>query len=206
MTRKPGDDSQAEDTFDRVVADLRELRASAGVVPYAEIARRIGRNRERAANGGTTHTPARSTIYDAFRLGRSRLNAELVAEIAHALGEDDQSVHQWKLRCYRVQATKELTSRPPYAPKPPTPQNATPGERSSSDHKSYFLLILGVVMACISIDGVGHALVGTLHLSLYLDMIGTAVASVALGPWYGVLVAIFGTATGTIVGSSQSRV
>src|SRR5699024_8287350 len=70
----------APDTVDRIVADLIELRTRAGVVPYAEISRRIGRRRARAANGGPTQVPARSTIYDAFRSGRSRLDAELVAD------------------------------------------------------------------------------------------------------------------------------
>src|SRR5699024_1851196 len=92
-----------------IVTDLRELRVNAGVVTYAEIARRIGGHRGRFNGEGVNDAPARSTVYDAFRSGRSRLNAELVGEIARALGEDEQSVHQWRVRCYQAQASSERT-------------------------------------------------------------------------------------------------
>src|SRR5690625_1222656 len=89
--KMPGSDqsegASTPDTVDRIVADLVELRTNAGVVPYAEIARRIGRRREKAGNQGPSHVPARSTIYDAFRSGRRRLDAELVGDIVIALGD-----------------------------------------------------------------------------------------------------------------------
>src|SRR5699024_11543037 len=47
-------------------------------------------------------------------------------------------------------------------------------ERVPDGAKRPVLLVLGVMIACVIVDGVGHALVGTLHLALYLDMIGTA--------------------------------
>lgn len=47
MTRQsdddvPDEDGQGDDTVDRLVGELRDLRVRAGVLPYAEIARRIG--------------------------------------------------------------------------------------------------------------------------------------------------------------------
>src|SRR5699024_4231628 len=72
-------------------------------------------------------------------------------------------------------------------------------ERVPDGAKRPVLLVLGVMIACVIVDGVGHALVGTLHLALYLDMIGTAVSAIVLGPWYGVAVAVLGTATGTLI-------
>jgi len=193
------DGDSTPDTFDRIVADLIELRTRAGVVPYAEIARRIGRRRESAGDGGPTHAPARSTIYDAFRSGRSRLNAELVGDIVLALGEDEESARQWQVRCHSVQAAKER--RAPSTPERETPTTdpVAPSERVPDGAKRPVLLVLGVMIACVIVDGVGHALVGTLHLALYLDMIGTAVSAIVLGPWYGVAVAVLGTATGTLI-------
>lgn len=187
------------DTVDRIVADLIELRTNAGVVPYAEIARRIGRRRERAGNDGPSHAPARSTIYDAFRSGRSRLDAELVGDIVIALGEDEQSARTWKIRCYSVQAANERRARPTSEREAPAPEAVAIAERIPDDATRRILPVLGIMIACIIIDGVGHALVGTLHLALYLDMIGTAVSAIVLGPWYGVAVAILGTATGTLI-------
>src|SRR5699024_3317496 len=189
----------APDTVDRIVADLIELRTSAGVVPYAEISRRIGRRRARAANGGPTQVPARSTIYDAFRSGRSRLDAELVADIVIALGEDEQSARTWKRRCYSVQAANERRARPASEREAPVPEPAVVAEHVPDDAKRRILPVLGVMIACVIIDGTGHALVGTLHLALYLDMIGTAISAMVLGPWYGVAVAVLGTATGTLI-------
>src|SRR5699024_11475941 len=52
----------------------------------------------------------------------------------------------------------------------------------------------------------GHAVVGTLHLALYLDMIGTAVSAIVLGPWYGVAVAVLGTATGTLIHGTMAQI
>lgn len=51
----------------------------------------------------------------------------------------------------------------------------------------------------IALNFIGHALVGTLHLSLYLDMVGTALAAILLGPWCGVVVAISGSTAGFAV-------
>ena len=197
----PGSDqsegASTPDTVDRIVADLVELRTNAGVVPYAEIARRIGRRREKAGNQGPSHVPARSTIYDAFRSGRRRLDAELVGDIVIALGEDEQSARAWKRRCFSVQAANERRARSASEREIPTPE--TVAERIPDDAPRRILPLLGVMIACVLIDGVGHAVVGTLHLALYLDMIGTAVSAIVLGPWYGVAVAVLGTATGTLI-------
>src|SRR5699024_8773403 len=157
--KMPGSDQSEEastpDTVDRIVADLVELRTNAGVVPYAEIARRIGRRRERAGNQGPSHVPARSTIYDAFRSGRRRLDAELVGDIVIALGEDEQSAQAWKKRCFSVQAANERRARSASEREVPAPE--TVAERIPDDAPRRILPLLGVMIACVLIDGVGHA-------------------------------------------------
>lgn len=80
-------------TPETLTEDLRRLRAEAGQPSYAEIARRIGTLRRAAGTPGGR--PARSTVYDVFRPGRRRLDADLVAEIASALGADDAAAASW---------------------------------------------------------------------------------------------------------------
>lgn len=198
MSRDRGDESQARGTFDSIVGDLRELRVSAGVIPYAEIARRIGRHRGRLNGDGTSHAPARSTIYDAFRLGRSRLNADLLGEIVRALGEDENSVRKWKLRCYQVQASYERNDGRQAASAPDRIEKPVDIKPEKTPHSRVAYIAL-VMLACVLLDVFGHAIVGKLHLALYLDMIGTATAAIMLGPWYGVVIALLGNTTGMLI-------
>ena len=166
-------------------------------MPYGEIARRIGRHRGQAKSDGANHAPARSTVYDVFRLGRSRLNSDLVGEIVRALGEDEQSIRQWKHRCYRAQASHERNDcRAATAPIRIEPKIDSEPEKS---HRSRYIYIPLVMLACVLLDAFGHALVGKLHLALFLDMIGTATAAIMLGPWYGVAIALLGNTTGMLI-------
>lgn len=50
--------------------------------------------------------------------------------------------------------------------------------------------IVAIVALCIVTNIIGGELVILLPLPLYLDMIGTALAAIALGPWYGVAVGV----------------
>lgn len=198
MTRRPGDDSKAEDTFDNIVSDLRELRVRAGVLPYAEIARRIGRYRGQVNGDGVTDAPARSTVYDAFRLGRSRLNADLVGEIVRALGEDEQSVRQWKVRCFKVQSTSErdCERKPVCAESQVEPStDAEP----LKPNRSRYAYVGTVMLLCVLLNVFGYVLVAKLHLALYLDMVGTAAGAILLGPWYGVAIAVLSNSAGMTI-------
>ncbi|SMX90810.1 energy-coupling factor transport system substrate-specific component [Brevibacterium iodinum ATCC 49514] len=198
MNRQPGDDSHTEDTFDSLVGDLRTLRVNAGVLPYAEIARRIGRHRGQINGDGVTDAPARSTVYDAFRLGRSRLNAELVGEIVRALGEDEHSIQQWKIRCYRVQSTAEHDCERELVRVENHVESNTETE-PAKPHRPRYIYVGAVMLLCALLNALGYALVGELHLALYLDMVGTATGAILLGPWCGVAIAILGNAFGILI-------
>lgn len=198
MTRQPGDDSQAEDTFDNIVGDLRDLRVRAGVLPYAEIARRIGRHRGQVNGDGVTDAPARSTVYDAFRLGRSRLNAELVGEIVRALGEQEQSVRQWKIRCYKVQSASERDYERQLVFKKEQLEPTREGG-PLKPRRSRSIYVGSVMLLCVLLNVLGYALVAKLHLALYLDMVGTAAGAILLGPWYGVAIAVLGNSVGMTI-------
>lgn len=88
-------DAEGRETCDSVVADLRRLRAASGGVTFAEIALRIQENRRRKGGPDVPPGPARTTVYDAFRPGRARLDSRLVGEIVEALEVPVESVPRW---------------------------------------------------------------------------------------------------------------
>lgn len=175
------------DDVNGIVRDLQALRVSAGGVSYAEIVRRVTALRLAAGVAEFLARPARTTVYDAFREGRARLDADLVADIAEALGGDGPAFRQ---RCLSARIAAETTARepapePPGAPPEPTPE-AIPaaGAHPSSRHR------LALATACVALNLVGYLTVDLLNLPLFLDMTGTGIAAIALGPWHGVLVAL----------------
>jgi energy-coupling factor transport system substrate-specific component len=74
-----------EPTFslDTIASDLQELRAANGAPSFQMIAQRISKLRGERVNV--------STVFDAFKVGRKRVNAGLIADIALVL-TDDQDV------------------------------------------------------------------------------------------------------------------
>ena len=163
--------------WDWLAADLQELRHRVGDPSYAEIARRIAERRR--GRGADEHAArvARSTVYDTFTPGRARINVTLADEILVALGRPAGELDRWIAA--RADATRpdERIRRTPPVPRPST--------------RSVVALLVG----CLAVNMVGRVLVDSLTLPLYLDMIGTAIAALALGPWRGAAV---GAATNVV--------
>ncbi|MCR2800053.1 helix-turn-helix transcriptional regulator [Microbacterium sp. zg-Y818] len=189
--------------MDRFVADFQLLRLTAGDVSYAQIAERVRRLREARGMSEAAAYVGRSTVYDAFRAGRRRINARLVADIATVLGEDAERAAYWRDYCVRARAEEVgpatpavPTSPPEPAPAPaqpvPAPRDeaAIPPVASRPVVRSFLLAGTIIVALGVAANMAGSIFVRTLALPLYLDMVGTAIVSVALGPWYGVAVAI----------------
>ncbi|MGO2051925.1 MULTISPECIES: ECF transporter S component [unclassified Glutamicibacter] len=198
--------------FDRIVDDLQQLRLDGGDVPYAEIVRRISRNRIAQGVAPDASRPARSTVYDAFRRGRTRLNLELVSEIVRALDGTEKDIESWRLRCLqarREQAATEDTECPgseePVVPERPNaplaePEAAKETKQKIAVHVRKVILALGCALANL----LGFWLVANLGVPLYLDMLGTAVAAMMLGPWAGVGVAVATNLLGSGITDSSS--
>ncbi len=76
----------------------RRCASRAGEPSYAELARRV--TEQRVAAGVDAHAArvAKSTVHDAFRLGRSRVNLPLTRELVVALGADPGLVDRWRER------------------------------------------------------------------------------------------------------------
>lgn len=178
--------------LDALTALLQELRIQAGGPSYAQIANRIARQRRADGVLDAAARLGKSTVFDAFQTGRRRLNAELVVEIVRALGADEREAAVWGERCARAQQPAERTS--PLLEVVLTPEAAelvTPGKMQSHRNAlSGRLASPQLVVACVLLNLFGGWLVMVIRLPLFLDMVGTAIASVVLGPWPGVLVAV----------------
>ncbi|MEV6012562.1 hypothetical protein AB0M29_37935, partial [Streptomyces sp. NPDC051976] len=75
---------------------LGELRAWAGMPSYRMLAKRVGPLMR------TARVVSTSTVVDAFKTGRSRLDLDLVVGIVRALGADEHAVDLWRTECIRV--------------------------------------------------------------------------------------------------------
>ncbi|WP_110239686.1 hypothetical protein [Nocardioides gilvus] len=164
--------------WDRVALELQAYRASVGNPSYAEIAQRI--TARRVAQGATREAAriARTTVYDACRPGRKRLDLDLHREIAAALGASHDEVEAWLRRARLVDA--------------PTAEVPVPVEPASVRS------VLGLLVGGVMLNLLGRELVDVLHLPLYLDMAGTAIAAMALGPWRGAAVGATTNALGVL--------
>lgn len=191
--------SQSE-SYDAIARDLQKLRFDAGDIPYAEIVRRIALHREQDGVAPSASRPARTTVYDAFRLGRSRVNPQLVGEIARALEASEPEVAQWEERCLRARRQRDDEQQPV---EPPVP-NATEGEATRGPKRKSWWKTLLLVVACLGINIGGFSLVPVLGLPLFLDMVGTAIAALVLGPWHGVFVGLMTNVIGLAITDSTS--
>lgn len=97
----------SDESPDLIAASLSELRARNGAPSYAEIARRISRRRQDQQLASSSVPINRSTIYDAFRSGRRRLDHDLVLDIVTALGGDDDELEDWGRRLVQVRMASQ---------------------------------------------------------------------------------------------------
>lgn len=224
------DDDDGTVTFDQISEDLQELRSRADSPSYSELVRRVTDLRVARGVPPEQARPARSTLYDAFRPGRRRMDVQLVADLAQALGEDEAAVEAWRSRCRRAVPDSPAdvpagssTDVPADVPAgssadggtgsgteaPATATPAAPGERSlrepdqpeqpdqpdQPDQPEQVTAprrssVAGVLILALAANLVGRSVVEWFGLTIYLDMVGTAVASIVLGPWWGVLVGV----------------
>ena len=239
MTEEEDASTRASAPFDAIAADLQRLRIESGDVSYADIAARIARRREAEGASPAGARIARSTVYDVFRPGRRRINADLVAEIVLALGGDEQSARDWRRRCLAARTDRGAvvgaegpdsdatdtaslttaadtvrspstgavpspgqtvsTSPPPSTGIPSTSPTPSAGAAPTTTHADAdgptpatlrASLIVAILVGSVGLNLFGTAVAGELRLPVYLDMIGTATAAFALGPWYGLAVGV----------------
>lgn len=106
-------------SLDEVAAALRHLRAEAGDPSFAEIASRIARLRTERSGSPWAQRPGKVTVYDAFRDGRRRIDPELMADIATALGFPERRADLRLLHREIIGERATSTARPEFtAPSP----------------------------------------------------------------------------------------
>lgn len=184
-----------ERSWDDVAEQLRELRRRAGDPSYNDIAQGVMQARLAAGAAPEAARVARSTVYDTFRTGRARVNLPLVREIAAVLGAADDAVDAW-------------LAPPAPAPEPAREPAETaaevavePSTEPGPSPRRQVLLLLAI---CVAVNLVGRLVVDQLHLPVYLDMVGTAIAAMALGPWHGVLAGVTTNVLGVAASGADS--
>lgn len=203
------DSEQTRETLDDVIAGLRELRLESGAPSYAEIATRIAERRVERGVASAAARVARSSVYDAFRDGRRRVNADLIGEIVLALTSDDARAEEWRTRS--VRAAHAASPPAPAATVAPATHRAAPVpaggdaalprplERamvaaSAPAGAPSTVFIATMIAAAVGTNLFGGAVAVKFEMPLFLDMIGTAVVAIVLGPWYGALAGFATTA------------
>lgn len=184
------DDDRADAGWDpeRIADELQRRRLAAGNISFGEIAVRIAARREARGLAASAARIARSTVYDVFRPGRSRLNHDLVAEIVLVLGGTDADAQLWRARCVQATSRQTAQSEQPHPPiSAATLLRADPGPIRAALRPGR---VGTVLVLCVALNLLGSKLALALSLPLFLDMIGTAVSSIAFGPWFGVMVAL----------------
>lgn len=166
MQQQDARDSPPLGRWDPLIAELHALRESAGSPSYADLTRRL--IEQRIGEGQNEHEAriAKSSVHDAFRYGRSRINQDLTRELVRLLGADPDRVDQWMTACQNSQQAV------------PTPAPAPASLAQMS-------LLMG---GCVVLNLLGREFVDFFGFPIYLDMIGTAIAAIALGPWRGAAV------------------
>ena len=177
--------------WDPLIGRLQALRLAAGEPSFAELARRI--SARRMADGADEHAAriARSSVHDAFRLGRTRVNVPLLREIVLALDADPALVDEWVAAAAGSPETAGRTSpTPDAAPAPDAELDERPDPQPDSRSLRPTAAALVLMVACVVVNRLSAGVATYLHLAIYLDMLGTAVAAIALGPWRGATVGV----------------
>lgn len=189
MTKDAGRSHADEATLDGIVQGLQRLRKEAGDVSFAEIAARIAHRRASEGLPPAAARIARSTVFDAFQSGRHRLNAELVREIALALGENTERAASWRRRCLAAR-TAPIILPPSNTDRQLNSAPILDANDPGTARTLRLTFVMTVLIGCVGMNFFGGAFVARMQIPLFLDMAGTATASFVLGPWWGALVGL----------------
>ncbi|MBZ5735946.1 ECF transporter S component [Nocardioides sp. TRM66260-LWL] len=194
--------------WDGLAARLQLLRVADGEPSYAEIARRVTLLRAARGLSSDAARVARSTVFDCFRPGRARVSLPLVRDIALVLGVDPADVDGWIAEAQGAQQVHDATPEAGQEPEavPEASSEPLPAETAGSAAATVATVATGpttgsvllLMLACVAVNLLGRVVVDVLQLPLYLDMIGTALAALALGPWRGAAVGLATNLVGVV--------
>ncbi|MCW2834079.1 MAG: hypothetical protein JWN68_2032 [Nocardioides sp.] len=148
----------------------------------------------------------RTTVYDVFRTGRKRLDADLVADIVLALVPDEELAAALAEQCRAAQVGARPVVRPQDPAPAQDPVSAPPRESAETSTRASLSsrVVLAILLSGVAINLLGRGLVDLLGLPIYLDMVGTAISAIVLGPWWGALVGVATNVSGVAVSGPES--
>jgi len=192
--------NNSEQSLDQIAVNLVELRADSGCPSYQEIVSRITKAREDKGMTPAAARIARTTVYDCFRTGRTRINPELVGEIVQALTGDEAQARQWMKRCRDARAETEPTSVRGRTTKELAWSLPDPKPRSF-----WFNLLVTLVCVWANIAfALGTRVVFKDHFPLYVDMISVAVVAMVLSTNWGLVAALMSQVFPILLWASNS--
>lgn len=171
--------------WDSVTQELHALRLTRGDPSFAVLARSLIDQRIREGQSEHEAYIAKSSVHDAFRAGRARINVPLTRELVRVLHGDPAQVDIWMVR-----ARAAATEASPATEVPPPAEAELPSPA--------FIHGLELMAACLVLNLLGREFVDLFAFPIYLDMAGTAVAAIALGPWRGASVGLATNLIGAI--------
>lgn len=189
----------ARGVLDQLASDLEQLRIERDSISYAELADQISRRRENSGLTPAAARVARSTVYDVFRPGRSRVSPDLIAEIVLALTSDELEAERWRRRAVSDMASTRALRAVRRAAAAPIAVPAITTRAAARTVKPGVVMTILIVFACFGLNNLGGQFVADFGVPLYLDMVGTAIAAMALGPWYGVAAGLTNNVLGSLL-------
>ena len=213
---------QENGPYDDLVGRLAALRVDVGSPSFGDIATSVSRVRRERGLTPERARVGRTTVYDAFRMGRQRIDADLVGDIVRALGADESLAQDWADEARRARRAAPAVTVPsvpsgptgptgPTEPTEPTPVAPTPASPSPSPSPAAVAprplpgrWVLVVLVCCLAANLVGRVTVDVLSLPIYLDMVGTALTAILLGPWWGALLGGLTNVLGVSVSGTDS--
>ncbi|WP_300404693.1 ECF transporter S component [Nocardioides sp.] len=179
--------------WDGLKEAIQEYRERVGNPSYEEMARRVAEERQRNGADPFAARVARSTVYEVLRPGKPRPNLGLLKEISLALGAGPELVDEWFERCTRPAPDVEVAE--PEAPVETRAEEVAPiqGWQAAT-----------LILVAVGINLLGRLFTDGLDLPIYLDMVGTAIAAIALGPWRGALVGLLTNYLGHVMDPDAS--
>ncbi|GAA2639376.1 tetratricopeptide repeat protein [Dactylosporangium fulvum] len=147
-------DPEGAADLDDLVARLRLLKAWAGDPSYTVITKRITEGWSRAGRPAS-ELPGRSTVAGYFSAGRSRLDEDLLAAIAEALGGDAGYAEHWRAAVRAIRSRATAASWVDSAARLPTGTGTFVGRRDELDRLLTADGATVVVSAIRGMPGVG---------------------------------------------------
>lgn len=199
--------------WDAFVEELRAHRERVGSPSFRELAERVAQARVEQGMDPFNARVGRTTVFDCFQTGRPRYNLRLTREVGAALGASEETLEAWVRACQArrhgegrgsLVAVGRADEAGSDVEGEPEVRSPVPTGSSAARSPLPLAAALRIAVLGLALSLVGRGIVVFLDLPLHLDMIGTALAAFALGPWWAVGVGVTTNLTGVAISGPSS--